>query len=119
MQKVDRDYIFHEFTRSICPKCRIVIDAQIHLKNNKVYMKKLCPEHGWFESLISSDAERYTGAYRFNKPGTKPLAFATEVKEGCPMDCGLCPEHQQHSCVAVVEITNACNLRCPTCFRRY
>jgi len=28
----------------------------------------------------------------------------------------LCPDHQQHSCVGIIEITNACNLRCPTCF---
>lgn len=116
MQKKDRDYIFLELTRSICPVCRIVIDAQVLAKDNKVYMKKRCQEHGLFESLISSDAERYMNAYKFNKPGTMPLEFGTEIKEGCPLDCGLCPDHQQHSCVGIIEITNACNLRCPTCF---
>jgi len=116
MQKKDREHIFLELTRSICPVCRIVIDAQILAKDNKVFMKKRCKEHGLFESLLSSDAERYLNSYKFNKPGTMPLEFATEVKEGCPLDCGLCPDHQQHSCVGIIEITNACNLKCPTCF---
>src|SRR5205085_2167734 len=29
---------------------------------------------------------------------------------------GLCTDHEQHTCLAIVEITEACNLRCPTCF---
>ena len=37
--KQDADYIFHELTRSICPECRGVIDAQILLRHNKVYMR--------------------------------------------------------------------------------
>ena len=79
-------------------------------------MRKRCPEHGWFEGLISSDAEMYVGAARFNKPGTMPLEFSTEVKDGCPLDCGLCPEHKQHICLALIEVNTACNLDCPICF---
>jgi uncharacterized radical SAM superfamily Fe-S cluster-containing enzyme len=45
-----------------------------------------------------------------------PIKFGSDVKDGCPFDCGLCPDHEQHSCVGIIEITNACNLRCPTCF---
>jgi len=58
----------------------------------------------------------YTHAQQFNKPGTKPLHFATDTLKGCPYDCGLCPEHKQHTCVGIIEVTDACNLRCPTCF---
>ena len=35
--KQDADYIFHELTRSICPECKTVIDAQIIIRDNKVY----------------------------------------------------------------------------------
>ncbi len=114
--KQDADYIFHELTRSICPECRKVIDAQILLRDNRVYMRKRCPEHGWFEGLVSSDAESYVGSARFNKPGTMPLEFSTEVKDGCPLDCGLCPEHKQHTCLALIEVNSNCNLDCPICF---
>ncbi len=114
--KQDADYICHELTRSICPTCKIVIDAQVLLRAGKVYMRKRCPEHGWFEGLVSSDADSYVAGARFNKPGTLPLEFSTEVKDGCPLDCGLCTEHKQHTCVALIEVNSGCNLDCPICF---
>ncbi|HEY4387731.1 MAG TPA: radical SAM protein [Ktedonobacteraceae bacterium] len=115
-KKKDVDYIFLELTRSICPECRRVIDAHILLRNNKVYMRKRCPEHGMFEGLVYSDAEAYTSATRFNKPGTIPLAYSTEIAQGCPHDCGLCPDHQQHACLGIIEVNSACNMNCPLCF---
>lgn len=112
----ERDSILIELTRSICPVCRRVLDAQIHVRNGRVYMKKRCPEHGSFEGIISSDSEMYMGASKYNRPGRIPLQFATEIRDGCPLDCGLCPDHQQHTCVGIIEVTQRCNLQCPTCF---
>ena len=114
--KKDADYIFHELTRSICPECKRVIDAQIIIRDNRVYMKKRCPDHGWFEGIISSDAKMYVDSVGFNKPGTIPLDFSTQVDQGCPLDCGLCPEHKQHICLALIEVNTGCNLNCPICF---
>ena len=114
--KRDADYIFYELTRSICPECRRVIDAQILLRAGKVYMRKRCPEHGQFEALIYGDAQAYTSLSRFNKPGTIPLAFTTAIEHGCPHDCGLCPDHQQHACLGIIEVNSACNMACPLCF---
>jgi len=115
-QKKDADYVFFELTRSICPQCRRVIDAHILLRHNKVYMRKRCPEHGLFEGLVYGDAQAYTSAARFNKPGTIPLAYTTEIQQGCPHDCGLCPDHQQHACLGIIEVNSACNMECPLCF---
>ena len=70
--KQDADFIFHELTRSICPECRSVIDAQIIIRDNRVYMRKRCPEHGWFEGLISSDAEMYVDSIKFNNLALSP-----------------------------------------------
>lgn len=114
--KVDRDEVFVEFTKSICPVCKIVIDAQVNIRDNKVYLRKRCAEHGSFEALVYGDAQRYMASMAFNKPGTLPLTFQTEVKDGCPSDCGLCPEHKQHACVGMIEVNTACNLDCPICF---
>jgi uncharacterized radical SAM superfamily Fe-S cluster-containing enzyme len=38
------------------------------------------------------------------------------VKWGCPYDCGLCTDHEQHSCLSLIEICDACNLTCPICY---
>jgi uncharacterized radical SAM superfamily Fe-S cluster-containing enzyme len=112
----DVDYVFHELTRSICPECRRVIDAQVLLRDGKVYMRKRCPDHGPFEALIYADADAYVRNARFNKPGTLPLAFNHQIREGCPHDCGLCPDHQQHVCLGIIEVNSACNMDCPLCF---
>ena len=73
--RTDSDYVFHELTRSICPACRRVIDAQILIRDNKVYMRKRCPGAArlrrWF-----TVTRRPTFSSRFNKPGTIPLEFA-------------------------------------------
>ena len=114
-QSVHED-IFHGVTRSVCPVCRRVVDAQVRLRDGTVILRKRCPEHGWHEALVSSDAGWHLSSQVYNKPGAIPYDFATSVDKGCPHDCGLCPEHKQHTCVAVIEVTSRCNLRCPTCF---
>ncbi|NUR27747.1 MAG: radical SAM protein, partial [Catenulispora sp.] len=101
-RKRDRDEVFVELTRSICPVCKAVIDAQVNIRDDKVYLRKRCAEHGEFEALVYGDAQLYLASARFNKPGTIPLTFQTEVKDGCPSDCGLCPEHKQHACLGII-----------------
>ena len=93
-----------------------MIDGQILIRDNKVYMRKRCPDHGMFEGLVYGDAQLYTNSSRFNKPGTIPLEFASEVDLGCPHDCGLCPDHQQHACLGIIEVNSACDMACPLCF---
>jgi len=114
--KQDVDYVFYELTRSICPECRRVIDAKILLRDNKVYIRKRCPDHGVVEALVYGDAQAYVSSAKFNKPGTVPLEFSTAIARGCPHDCGLCPDHQQHACLGIIEVNSACNMECPLCF---
>ncbi|HEX6235259.1 MAG TPA: radical SAM protein [Jiangellaceae bacterium] len=114
--KRDRDEVFVEYTKSVCPVCKAVVDAQVNIRDAKVYLRKRCRDHGWFEALVYGDAQMYLDSARFNKPGTIPLVFQTEVREGCPSDCGLCPEHKQHACLGIIEVNTGCNLDCPICF---
>ena len=114
--RADSEYVFHELTRSICPNCRRVIDAKILLRDNKVYMSKRCPRCGSFMSLVYADAEAYISFARYNKPGTIPLARGSKIERGCPHDCGLCPDHEQHTCLGIIEVNSACDMDCPLCF---
>lgn len=115
-QRHEADSIFFDLARSLCPECRRLLDAQVLIRDNKVFMRKRCPDHGLFEGLIYGDAGMFASAMRYNKPGSIPLQFSTEVKDGCPFDCGLCPEHKQHTCLGIIEVNTACNLDCPVCF---
>ena len=111
-----RDAVFFEYTRSICPVCKRVVDAQVEARGGKIIMRKRCVEHGAFEALVYGDADLYLAQQRFNKPGTVPLRFQRAVAEGCPLDCGMCPEHKQHTCLGIIEVNSGCNLDCPICF---
>ena len=115
ISRADRDYIFFKHTTSTCPECLALVQTRVLIKNNKVYFKKLCQEHGESIALVDEDAEYYMNAYKFARAGTLPLEFSTEVSAGCPTDCGLCPDHEQHTCVPIIEITDFCNLACPVC----
>ncbi len=114
--RVDRDEVFLEQTKSICPVCKAVIDAEVNVRDDKVWLRKRCRDHGSFEALLYGDAAMYLDMQRFNKPGTLPLQTQTEVRDGCPLDCGLCPDHKQHACLGIIEVNTACNLDCPVCF---
>jgi uncharacterized radical SAM superfamily Fe-S cluster-containing enzyme len=111
-----REHVFFELARSLCPESRRLVDGQVLLRGGSVYLRKRCPEHGWHEALVSSDAGWHLDSLKYSKPGAIPFDFATATDRGCPFDCGLCPEHQQHTCLALIEITTRCNLSCPTCF---
>ena len=110
-----RPYTFFKMTMSTCPECLKVISAQVVFQDSKVYFLKHCPVHGPSKALVSEDAEYYRNAFSYIRAGSVPLHFSTAVKEGCPTDCGLCPAHQQHTCLPIVEITDHCNLECPIC----
>jgi uncharacterized radical SAM superfamily Fe-S cluster-containing enzyme len=107
--------VFHSFSKGICPVCRELVDGARILRDGKVYLRKQCPRHGRSEALISGDADWFLKSLNYLKKSSVPHRFSTPVNEGCPKDCGLCPDHEQHSCLPIIEITNHCNLECPIC----
>jgi uncharacterized radical SAM superfamily Fe-S cluster-containing enzyme len=111
-----RKYTYYDFTLSLCPVCLKRIDAKIIFEDSNVYMLKRCKEHGNSKVLIADDIEYYKNIRNYNKPSEYPYTFNTKTHFGCPYDCGLCPDHEQHSCLTVVEVTDRCNLTCPTCY---
>ncbi|HEY5406973.1 MAG TPA: radical SAM protein [Ginsengibacter sp.] len=112
----ERSYTYYDFTLSICSTCLRRVDAKIIFEKGNVFMLKNCREHGFEKVLIATDVDYYKNIRNYNKPGEIPLKFNTKTHYGCPYDCGLCQDHEQHSCLTVLEITDRCNLSCPTCY---
>jgi len=108
--------MYHEATISICPKCDKQIPAKILIKD-KVYLEKRCPEHGKSTEILEDDIEYYLRRRDYDKEGTK-TPTQTETVKGCPFDCGLCPEHDQHTCIGLIEITSRCNTDCKECYSK-
>jgi len=112
----ERSWIYYDYTVSLCSKCLRRVSAKIVFEDQKVFMIKNCPEHGNEKVLIATDIEYYKRIRNYNKRSEIPLKFNSPTLYGCPYDCGLCPDHEQHSCLTLVEITDRCNLTCPTCY---
>ena len=112
-----RPYLFYDVAISICSTCYRRVDAKIVFEDDRVFMLKHCPEHGHERVLIADDVDYYRRSREvFIKPPEMPQRYNTPVKWGCPYDCGLCTDHEQHSCLTLVEICDYCNLRCPICY---
>jgi 7,8-dihydro-6-hydroxymethylpterin dimethyltransferase len=109
-----RDHSFLGTTQSLCPECLTLVSAKIIERAGRVYFRKRCPTHGVRDDFVCSDVSQYD-RMEYNVPGKMP-AFGVEPDRGCPYDCGLCTEHEQHTCLGLLEITSNCNLTCPMCF---
>lgn len=101
-------------TQSTCRTCRRLVPAQLFIEDNSVWMRKVCPEHGPQQARIYGDAQAYLKLGHFHRKASVPLAFATKAG-ACPDSCGICPEHEQHVCMPILEITDHCNWDCPIC----
>lgn len=112
----EKNYTYYDFTVSICSTCLRRVDAKVIFENDHVYMVKRCPQHGMEKVLIATDIDYYKNTRNYNKPSEAPLKANTDTHYGCPYDCGLCHDHEQHSCLSVIELTDRCNLTCPTCY---
>jgi 7,8-dihydro-6-hydroxymethylpterin dimethyltransferase len=107
----------YSHTLSLCNTCKSKIKARIIEKDSQVFMEKFCPDHGFSETLISSDKEWYEQSLTYVKPGQIPQLYNQEKFSGCPDSCGFCVEHQQHTCLPVIEISYNCDLNCPICLK--
>ena len=101
--------------RSVCPVCLQPIPAAHVTEGDDVLLVKECPDHGLFRTIVWRGAPHF---HRWNrsKIPSSPKRSRTSIEGGCPLDCGLCDAHRQHTCTAILEVTWRCDLGCPVCF---
>ena len=100
---------------SLCPQCLGLIPAWRERRGRDVYQVKACPEHGIFRSLIWRGAPEFDQWSRPKIPAELARTMHP-VEKGCPFDCGLCPDHRQRTCTAILEVARGCDLGCPVCY---
>lgn len=76
---------FFAKTQSVCPVCLQKTDAYKTIgEDGFIYMKKSCPEHGTFQTLIwEGDLESYL-AWNTAPEGKITPAGAVPADKGCP-----------------------------------
>lgn len=116
---------FYQEIESVCPECFGKIKAVLKEEDDgKVYIYKKCPKDGDFKDLISSDAAYYkwthyateNGEFAFDKIGDANPPDRTADERGCPWNCGLCNLHKSTCSLALIDVTNRCNLTCNFCY---
>lgn len=120
---------YYRKTFSLCPECLERIPAEILEENNEIFMKKTCPEHGFFQDKLSSNAKYYkwTHYIRKDKDGkviwqwlkngeVNPPDCVGDDPRGCPFNCGVCNQHLSTCSLALIDLTNRCNFNCNFCF---
>jgi len=113
----NRPYVYYDVALTICTTCFRKLEGKIVFEEGKVFLLKKCPEHGFEKVLVADDVDYYRRCREvFLKAPEMPVRYNTPVQWGCPYDCGLCTDHEQHSCLTLVEIADACNLACPVCY---
>lgn len=104
-------------TRSLCPVCKRVLDAEITEEDGKIWISRTCPEHGEAKHLYWSDAEMYRRFDAYEKIGNGVSNPQKEAPaDTCPGNCGLCSSHRSTTLLANIDLTNRCNLHCDFCF---
>jgi uncharacterized radical SAM superfamily Fe-S cluster-containing enzyme len=103
-------------TESVCPVCLRRIDADRIAEDDAVFLRKTCPEHGAFKTVIWRGLASYLRWDEGGRTPSRPPMCRSSTAKGCPFDCGLCPEHRQHTCCVVLDVTQRCNLACNVCF---
>ncbi|PWR75330.1 radical SAM protein [Methanospirillum stamsii] len=104
-------------TKSLCPICKKILEAEIVEKNGKVYIDRTCPDHGFFSYLYWDDAEAWRRYEDFDIKGNG-VSNPQVIRDNstCPFDCGLCNNHKSTTLLANIDLTNRCNLNCDFCF---
>jgi len=81
-------------TKSLCPKCLMIIDAKIIKKDNKVYISKVCKTHGHFKALHPwGNLLHYETMKRlFNDrlPKARPDGLVININSRCNQNCPFC-----------------------------
>ena len=113
----------HGSTESVCPVDasqgdlrKIEAKFWIDHTRNEVWMTKHCERHGDFQDLISTDADEYLRAEKFVQKGSGVQSPISYTSGECPTRCGLCFDHESKTVLAIIDVTNRCNMRCPVCF---
>jgi len=96
-----------EETQGLCPTCLRALPARLFAEGGRVWIERDCPMHGPSRALVASDADEYLRLRRYVAP---------RVSGGCCGGDETTCESGPPVCVLLLEITQACNLRCPTCY---
>ena len=125
-----RDYRVHRYVNAFCPLCneerpnRDLAEVErlsgwlAAYEDDSVWLERGCPTHGLVRTLYDESAEmltyleQWTAPTKFHAPD---ITSNFKPVPGAYLD-GLPAMQTQHTCILLEDLSDHCNLRCPTCF---
>jgi uncharacterized radical SAM superfamily Fe-S cluster-containing enzyme len=101
---------------TLCPECSATVLGRYFVEDGAVFVEKTCPAHGYFRDCVHSDVLLYSKAAWWSYEELAGLERPHVPTKHCPGDCGLCGQHLSCACLAQIDLTNRCDMRCPICF---
>lgn len=109
-----------------CPRCHEAdpslaaaqrLDGRL-VADDHVWLMRTCQQHGTIVTLYDEDPEILAYLERWTAPTKPPTPDDPFNEDPLPLGYrdGLGARQIQHTCILLEDVTNACNLRCPTCF---
>ena len=115
----------HRYVNAFCPRCdhtdlaRVErLSGRLMIRDDAVWLERGCPRHGLITTLYDENPE----ILRYLEQWTAPTKRHTPDVPGnfAPVPAayldGLPEMQTQHTCILLTDLTDSCNLRCPTCF---
>ncbi len=90
-------------TTSLCPDCLERVPGEYVARDGSVHLTRTCPDHGAFDRKVWDSLDHWQWARQFQPDA----AFDPDGDWAVDND---------HACLAVVEVTQDCNLSCSYCF---
>ncbi|MBV8365394.1 MAG: radical SAM protein [Candidatus Eremiobacteraeota bacterium] len=124
------DHTVLKSVRAVCPRCFAddpafdpqwptdIADGHLVARDGKVFLRRHCRRgHGQVWSLYEEDFELWRYLQQWRVP-TKVINPDTADIHPLPTgyEYGLGPDHLQHTCIFLLDITSQCNLSCPACY---
>ena len=124
-----RDYRVHRYVNAFCPQCHAEdperplaevrrLSGWLAVRDGTVWLERGCPDHGLVSTLYDESAEILSYLEQWTAP-TKvhtPDVVGNFKQVPSAYEDGLPEMQTQHTCILLEDITDHCNLRCPTCF---
>lgn len=96
-----------------------ILQGNLVAMDGKVYLRRTCRrEHGTLTSLYEEDHALWEYLQQWRTPTREIIPDTIGNARPIPMGYmdGLGDLQTQHSCVLLIDVTENCNLECPTCF---
>ncbi|HEX5588994.1 MAG TPA: hypothetical protein VFX65_01725, partial [Candidatus Limnocylindrales bacterium] len=96
-----------------------ILQGNLIAMDGRVYLRRTCRRgHGTLTSLYEEDHRLWEYLQQWRTPTREIIPDTVGNARPIPMGYrdGLGDLQTQHSCVLLIDITENCNLECPTCF---